>query len=140
MSDDRPLRHTEYLAMAEENRRLVAELAELKPQKETEPPNESWWLKNGFAVVVVAVFVVLGGWLTGGIIHNVRDEREQAAQPVCYRIARESGEPPWAPLLLWEVRSGRNREWVKKAKYASFGSVSEADAFLHKYGLKGCAQ
>lgn len=141
MSDERPLRQEEYRAMAEENRRLTAELVALKDKEEKVRDRRSFAWKSAAgwvsaAVVVLSVVSGIGIWFYRDIV----DVREQRASVACYKVDQVStAMRPWDPYHVWEMRaSRRERMWEVHVDGFSFKNREEALAFLRGWGVRVC--
>ena len=154
MSDPRPLRQEDQLALQEENRRLTAEVAALKSKESPDDAIDAIKRKlralsdklKGFAASTPAMLVVVG-LATVATVAGVRKFHAWVSQPdpVCYDVAKMGGSMPWDPWYVWwnrdcrSVCAGLDQGIVEKdhAK-AAFPSREAALEFIDRWQLPRC--
>lgn len=141
MNEQKPLRQEDYLATAEELRRLTAEVERLRPpkKKEAEKAPARRWTRN--LDVVFGVTTMLAVLVAMPIIFCTvvgRDQVEQAGPVTCYQIAQTRGDHPWDPYYVWEKRKGRNRWWTTRIDGKTWETEQAARQFLDIWKLEEC--
>jgi len=146
--DQHPLRQEDYLAMAEENRRLSEQVHKLTNKKKRKVNDRP------VAIVIVCLFVVLSGLLyfTVKIMKGCNRHTNQTTKrtTTCYftRIGKTIGEKdePWEYMEGWAIyksscSSGQclsNEIATAPSKDRYFRSQQEAWEFIQKWNLVPC--
>lgn len=153
MENDKPmLRHEEYVALSEENRRLAEEVHRLRelrsesPKAKAKTKKTPWllatdaWLRSAPDGVVGAVIVLigLGIGLWQGISHDLKNYHEKSGTVFCYTLAQRRVSNPWEPWYIHEIRIGRNGYWDTKEEGGGYYTRRDAEDVLRKWGVKVC--
>ena len=159
MSDDKPLRHEDYLAMAEENRRLHAKIELFKSVPKTPLIVTALWY-----AFILSCGAMVGSVITG-LVSTAKTNRQQslpdmaiAAQAKiepkyeqkypCYFVRQRFFEDAAEPWEKWHVykRTGKDccNDYVTidtdDHKYGApvFETKQAAWNFLQKWNLEAC--
>lgn len=163
MSDDRPLRHEDYLAMAEENRRLKRQIDSMT--KKEKPRGQSRieifsrsigpdiWFRS-IATIVLLLVIPFSYLIARSAESSAREGHyEKIHVPparqvtTCYFVEQASGPRPRAEIWdPWHVYVSKCGTWCLnrvlrvnvKGEMLSFESRDGAWAFIQKWKLTQC--
>ncbi len=154
MSTQKPLRQEDYLAMAEENRRLKANQVQL--EKPPEVLEQDGFFERRSYLKWVALFgslVLLSvGLGTAGMRCDARESAHKASSPCYYatqlmRRDNNSGsfDLPSKPWDSWYITECRTLHYTSTVRLTdslgapiAFKSKAEAEAFMVSWSLKAC--
>lgn len=152
MNDEKPLRQEDYLAMAEENRRLREKLAAQGKKKGPKIPRaprepgafKKWLSLNGH--IFASVFGML--FLVGALSFLGWDCAQESKKPNCYKVAKwNHADRPWDPWHIWQVSTGRyggERGFIECPGGTEIGNCpgfkkfEDAQKFMTDWKLQGC--
>jgi hypothetical protein len=130
---DKPLRHEDYFAMGEENKRLKQEVVRLTAPKKI-------WFDGVMATALIAGSIVVCMIVGIGIAYYRHTHPPKPAPPpppLCYFVGHSIQHPAaWEPLYLF---SNKQQEAHRKNDVQiTFNTQEEGKAFMKQWNLTGC--
>lgn len=154
MSEQKPMKHEEYLAMGEENRRLRAEVEKLNEQRRRLGRERRRRLMRrvvgAVALAWPGIVIVFG---TGGVVGLMSlafpKADQNARKTTCYFVRHHLHESddkrsmPWEPWHIFksEREGGTNSTVTNNGPYGdplSFDTKQQAWDFMTKWKLEAC--
>lgn len=143
MSEDRPLRNEDYLAISEQNRRLTGENEKLRSQKK--PSATPGWAST--SIIMLGTFTFFCGVMSQ---QPVPGDIEPKKPPLVISVERntecyftrhtERYNAPWDPyyVLRSPCEHCENQFMAKDGKYVKFPTQIEAWNFIKSWNVPAC--
>lgn len=140
--EDHPLRNEDYLAISEENRRLISRNKELEKNKQSNNP-PAW---ATLAIVFIGVFCFFCGIMSQQLPGDVKTKKPTLVisaerNTECYFTRHaERANAPWDPyyVLRSPCEHCENEFMVKDSEYVKFPTQMEAWNFIKSWNVPAC--